>query len=117
MCLDMGLDFWCAYRGVWVAKSEYNSIGPNYHEPKDGVPYVAASRGECKCLMCEKTDKIDCQKCDNPRVLAQEQAEKNFRAKYALDEYGNLVGKPGDLDTRSRCSFCMAQYRLRGILK
>ena len=117
MSLNMGRYFYCAYRGVWVAKSEFNSTGTHYHAPQKGVPYVAASLGECKCLMCEKTDRVDCEKCDNPRVLAQEQEEKNIRAQYAFDDYGNFVGAPSDLDNRSRCSLCMAQCRIRGVLR
>lgn len=120
MCLDMGRDFWCAYRGVWVAKSEFNSTGSHYHEPKDGVPYVAISWGPCECLNCPETDKAACHPicCEMPGKLEREQEERDRRAMHAFDKYGNLVGAPSDIHNRpTRCELCMAQYKINGKLR
>ena len=113
MCSDMGRDFYCAYRGVWVAESEFNGDKPNYyHEPEKGPAYVAASLGGCKCLKCSEKSNEKCAICDNPNRLRQEQFEKTQRN---VSRYGNVFGRISDIITR--CEQCALQYKLRGKLR
>ena len=113
MCLDMGHDFYCAYRGVWVAESEFNGDKPSYyHEPKKGPAYEAASMGACKCLKCPEKSNEMCATCDNPDFLRQEQFEK---AQQCIDCDGNVFGRISNLVTR--CEHCVVQHRLRGKLR
>lgn len=112
MCLNIGRDFWCAYQGRWVAKSEFNSVEAAYHESKNGTPYMAAGWGACKCLTCPKINKSDCEKCDNPKKLRAEQEDNVIgyllRVRSLIPPFG---------DPRSRCSYCMAQYKMNGKLR
>ena len=112
MCLDIGHDFYCAYQNAFVAKSEFNSAGSFYHQPKNGVPYVARGVDECECLTCPAIDKTKCGECRQPALLKMERAEVLSKN---VDRFGNLVG-PG-VWLLSRCSHCMAQYKMRGVLR
>ena len=112
--MNNGCDFYCAYRDVWVSESEFNGDKPEYyHEPRNGAPYVAKSHGACKCLKCPVTDRALCGKCDNPKFLHEEQAEK---VRNNSDVSGNVIlSKLANI--RSRCSGCIVQYRKNGILR
>ena len=110
--LDMGRDFYCAYRGVYVAESEFNSDKACYHEPKKGAPYMAAPWGKCKCIECPMKTKEKCASCDNPKRLKSEHKQKTIET---IDAFGNIIGKMSNLE--SRCSQCMAQYKIRGKMR
>ena len=114
MCLDLGRDFYCAYRGKWVARSEFNSDIPARHEPKNSVPYVAAPMGECPCIKCDATDKSRCnESCSVPRKLRIEYYEQQSRI---VDSYGRIIA--GRIaDAKSRCDHCLAQYKVHGKLR
>lgn len=113
MALDLGRDFWCAYRGVWVAESEFNGKSVTYcHEPKNDTPYIAGSQGKCQCLTCPETDKTACKKCNNPDWLRFEHMKVYLRN---ADRIGNVTGRLADLTPR--CILCMVQYKIHGKLK
>ena len=108
MSLELGRDFWCAYRGVWVVESEFNSKESFYHEPKHGTPYVAASWGKCKCLTCSAMDEDACKSCKNPKFLKKERKDMIMK---------NIATHGGLRTIVSMCQQCMAQYKMHGKLR
>ena len=114
MALYLGRDFWCAFRGAWVAESEFNGPAHNvyYHEPENRAAYMAGSLGKCECLKCQKTDKTECKKCENPNWLRFEQLNKRSRC---VDGENNVIGSIFDMTTR--CEQCLAQYKIKGKLR
>ena len=101
----------CLYRGKWVVLSEYNSNSPAYHESEKDGSYIAAPYGECKCLSCCATNRLNCANCDMPKKLNAE-----FRAEMLkkFDSAGNYLG--GGVP-QHRCDMCLAQYKESGYLR
>ena len=95
MALDIGRDFWCAYRGKWVCESEFNGdqLTPYVHEPKNRQQYIGYSIGKCDCLKCPVSNKTTCNKCSYKEKVDIEQ--KRWK----------------------RCTQCMAQYKIIGKLR
>ena len=95
MALDIGRDFWCAYRQKWVCESEFNGnpLKPYIHEPKDAKKYIGYSIGQCQCLECTEVNKTACEKC-------------NYK------DYVDIEQKRWQ-----RCTHCMAKYMIKGKLR
>jgi len=106
MSLDVGHDFYCALKNVWVARSEFNTDMAFYHEPKNKTPYMAASWGDCPCIKCEATDAVKCQECDWPKKLLFEKQE------WFLEQ--EFQRRFGYFD---RCELCQAVCKINGKLR
>ena len=104
-------DTYCAFRGTWVVLSEFNSNSPAYHEPEQGNSYMASPYGECKCVSCCVTDRLNCDDCNMPKIL---DAECRAEMLKKFDMAGNYLG--GGMP-QHRCDMCMAQYKRNGILR
>ena len=111
MSNELGRDYFCLYRDKWVALSEFNSNLPAYHEPKQGDSYMASPYGECKCVSCHVTDRLNCDTCNMPKIL---DAEFHAEMLKKFNVAGNYLG--GGMP-QHRCDMCMAQYRRNGILR
>ena len=112
MSCENGREYYCAYRGVYVARSEYNSKGAFYHESENGTPYMGSYNGECKCITCDVKDKKLCETCNQPSLLKAEQRAKEIQN---IGVNGYVTDRVSDLI--SRCTRCVSQYKVNGKLR
>ncbi|MBO4480010.1 MAG: hypothetical protein J5742_00095 [Alphaproteobacteria bacterium] len=108
---ELERDVFCLYRGTFVARSEFNSNAPAYHESEHGDSYMASPYGECKCISCCATNRLNCVNCDMPKILNAEFRTEMLK-KFDLD--GNYLGAGMP---QHRCDMCMAQYKQNGHLR